>query len=87
MSFTSRLTRLMDQRTTRIMEKEIIDFNIDTISKILMYLKNYHVIAEMYLLYLLLGQLSRVDVNIYIYEYILLHYTLYNIKQITIIKL
>ena len=32
MSFTSRLTRLMDQRTTRIMEKEIIDFNIDTIS-------------------------------------------------------
>ena len=49
------------------MEKEIIDFNIDTISKILMYLKNYHVIAEMYLLYLLLGQLSRVDVNIYIY--------------------
>ena len=33
-----------------------------------MYLKNYHVIAEMYLLYLLLGQLSRVDVNIYIYR-------------------
>ena len=31
-SFNSRLTRLMDQRTTRIMEKEIIDFNIDTIS-------------------------------------------------------
>ena len=67
MSFTSRLTRLMDQRTTRIMEKEIIDFNIDTISKILMYLKNYHVIAEMYLLYLLLGQPSRVDKNIIYY--------------------
>ena len=47
------------------MEKEIIDFNIDTISKILMYLKKYHVIAEMYLLYLLLGQLSGVDVYIY----------------------